>query len=61
MGTKLPMHGVVNHVLLMQRGLGLVKPKSTLSIGVFYSHTLVWLPRVTEKTGLSMILNPQVF
>ncbi len=60
-GTKFPVHGVVNHVLLRQRGLGLAKLKLTLSIGVFYSHTLKWLPRVIERIGLNMRLNHQVF
>jgi hypothetical protein len=43
------------------KGSGLAKPKLTQSIGTFYSHTLVWLPRVIEKIGLGMRLNPQTF
>jgi hypothetical protein len=60
-GVKFPRHGVVNHVLLKQRGPNLVKPKLTLFIGVFYSRTLTWLPKVTERTSLDMRLNLQVF
>jgi hypothetical protein len=58
-GAKFLVHGVANHVLLKQRGLSLVKPK--LALGAFYSHTLAWLPRVIERKGLCMRLNPHVF
>jgi hypothetical protein len=60
-GVRFPVHGIMNHVFLRQRGPNLAKPKSALSIGAFYNHTLVWLPRVTEKIGLGMRLNTQVF
>jgi hypothetical protein len=61
MGVKFLVHGVANHVLLRQRGSNLAKPKLVLSIGMFYSHTLVWLPRVTKRTSLGMRLNPLMF
>jgi hypothetical protein len=61
MGVKFIVHEVVNNVLLRQRGSDLAKPKSVLFIGTFYSHTLVSLPRVTERTSLGMRLNPLVF
>ncbi len=60
MRIRFPLHGVANHVLLKQSGSGLAKPKSALSVGAFYSHTLAWLPKVTERTSLGMKLNPQV-
>jgi hypothetical protein len=58
---KFLVHGVMNHVLLRQRGFGLARSKSALFVGTFYSHTLVWLPKVTKRTCLGMKLNPQVF
>ncbi len=61
MGAKFLVHGVVNHVLLRQTGSNLAKPKCTLFVATFYSHNLVWLPRVTERTCLGMRLNPLVF
>jgi hypothetical protein len=60
-GVKFPVHGVINHVYIRQRGFGLAEPKSALSSGTIYSHTLVWLPKVTKKTCLGMRLNLQVF
>jgi hypothetical protein len=61
LGMKFPVHGIANHVLLMQRGAGLVKPKLALFVGAFYNRTLAWLPRVIERTSLGMKLNPRVF
>jgi hypothetical protein len=61
MGVRFPLHGVANHVLLRQRQIDLAKPKSTLSIAVFYCHTLMWLPKVTERIGIGMRLNPLMF
>jgi hypothetical protein len=61
MGAKFPVHGVANHVLLRLTWSNLAKPKSTLFVAAFYSHNLVWLPRVTKRTCLGMILNPLVF
>jgi len=29
------MHGIANHVLLKQKGFGLIKPKLAISIGAF--------------------------
>jgi hypothetical protein len=40
LAVKFLVHGVANHVLLRQRKPNLAKPKSTLFVGVFYSHTL---------------------
>jgi hypothetical protein len=59
--VRFSVHGVINHVLLKQRGFGLAKPKLTLAIGALYSHSLTWLPKVTKRIGLSMKLNPQVW
>lgn len=61
MGAKFRMHGVTNHVLLRQREPDLIKFKSTLSINMFNSLTLLWLPTITKRTSLIMKLNPQVF
>lgn len=55
------MHGIMNHVLLRQRGFSLDKPKSALSVNMFYNHTLRWLPRITERTCLNMKFNSHVF
>jgi hypothetical protein len=60
-GARFLVYGVTNHVLLRQRGFGLVKPKLTLYVGVFYNDTPAWLPRVIERKGLGMRLNPHVF
>ncbi len=60
-GVKFSVHEIANHVLLKQRGHDLAKPKLTLFVGVFYSHTLTWLPRVTKRIGLGLKLNLQVF
>jgi hypothetical protein len=60
-GVRFPIHGITNHVLLRQKGPDLAKPKLTLFVGMFYSHTLMWLPRVIERISLGMKLNPQVF
>ncbi len=38
----------------------MAKPKSALSVGTFYGHTLTWLPKVTKRTSLGMKLNFQV-
>jgi hypothetical protein len=61
MGAKFPMHGITNHVLLRQWEPDLAKPKLTLSINMFNSLSLSWLPRLTKRTSLSMKLNSQVF
>lgn len=58
-GANFLVHGVMNHVLIRQRGSSLAKPK--LALGVFYSHTMAWLPRVIERKGLCMRLNPHMF
>jgi hypothetical protein len=58
---KFLVHGIANHVLLRQRGLGLAKPKSAQFVGTFYNHTLVWLPKVIERTCLGIKLSPRVF
>jgi hypothetical protein len=60
-GVRFPMHGIVNNVLIKQRGPSLAKPKLAPFVDAFYSHTFVWLPMVIEKTGLGMKLNLQVF
>jgi hypothetical protein len=60
-GARFLVHGIVNHILLRQRGFDLAKPKLALSIGAFYSHTLVWLSKVIERMGLGTRLNLQVF
>jgi len=62
MGTRFPMHGVMNHVLLKQKGLGLglAKPKPTLYVGAFCNHTLAWLPKVIKRISLGMKLSPQM-
>jgi hypothetical protein len=59
-GVKFLVHGATNHVLLVQKGFGLTKPKLALSVGAFYNHILAWLPKVTERIGLGMRLNLQV-
>jgi hypothetical protein len=59
-GVRFLMHGMTNHILLKQRGSGLAKPNSTLSISAFYSHNLMLLPKVIKRISLSMRLNPQV-
>jgi len=55
------VHGMMNHILLRQKGFGLGKPKLALFVGVFYSHTLTWLLKVIERKGLGMRLNLHVF
>jgi len=60
-GVRFLVHGIENHVLLRQREPDLSKPKLILVIGAFYSHTLVWLPRVTKWTCLGMKFNLQMF
>jgi hypothetical protein len=60
-GARFLVRGVMNHVLLRQRGFGLAKPKLALFVSVFYSHTLTWLPRVTKRKGLGMKFNFHVF
>jgi hypothetical protein len=61
MGVKFLVHGVATHILLRQKGFDLARPKSTLSIVTFYNHTLMWLPKVTERTCLGMRLNLLMF
>jgi len=55
MTTKLVIYGI------MDLRISSSKHKSTLFIGVFYSHILAWLPKVTDKTCLGMKLNLQMF
>jgi hypothetical protein len=56
MTTKLVICGVID-----LRISSSVKHKLKLFIGMFYSHILVWLPKVTERTCLGMRLNCQMF
>jgi len=60
-GVKFLVHGLVNHIILRQRGSGLVKPKLALSIYAFYSHTLTWLPRVTKRKAIGIRFNLHMF
>jgi hypothetical protein len=55
------VHGIMIHIILRQRGFGLVKPKLALSICVFYSRILTWLPRVTKRKAIGMRLNLHMF